>query len=438
MTLERFLELAPDPRPLKDGQRYTVFLSYRSVNRKWVISLYDALVRAGHKVFLDQKELVSGGKLRRTLEDAFGASAGGILVWSRAARDSEWVRDEYDAMQDRVKHGDGFCFVPVKLDDAVLPAFAESRLFVDFEAYPDGPNGGELLHLLHGLVGKPLSDEAMRFAEELSEEARDAEAEVTAAISTGDLEYLDELFDKDGLSWRVSPHLKARVVEGYARLGASNEDMESAIKKAEMLSREFPNAIRPKQMHAHLLTRQKTQESLKQGRRILAALHAKGERDPETVGLYAKAEYEAYEASGEDPSTRQTALLTKSRDLYKEGFERSNDTYCGINAAAKSLLIGGDQVGVGKEIAQAVAELLPKEISADMGYWDAATIAEATLISGDLQNAARYYKEAVALAPAEIGGHKATFRQVESIVASFGLADDDCKELEAAFAHLNS
>lgn len=132
MTLDRFLELAPDPRPLEEGQKFTVFLSYRSVNRKWVISLYDALVRSGHKVFLDQKELVSGGKLRRTLEGAFSASAGGILIWSRAAADSEWVRDEYDAMQDRVKDDDGFCFVPVKVDNAQLPTFARAQLFVDF------------------------------------------------------------------------------------------------------------------------------------------------------------------------------------------------------------------------------------------------------------------------------------------------------------------
>ena len=385
---------------------------------------------------MDQKELVSGGKLRQALEGAFEASTGGVLIWSRAAVDSEWVRDEYDAMQDRVKDGDGFCFVPIKLDDAALPTFAKSQLFVDFEAYPDGPNGGELLHLLHGLVGKPLSDEAMRFAEDLSEEAREAEAEVTAAISTGDLEYLDDLFDQDGLAWLVSPHLKARVVEGYARLGATDEIMKNAIEKAEALSNEFPNAIRPKQMHSHLLARMKTPESLKKGRRILAKLHAKGERDPETMGLYAKAEYEAYEASGEDASCRQLALLVKSRDLYKEGFELSNDTYCGINAAAKSLLIGGDQVEVGKQIAKDVAALLPGEISKDMGYWDAATIAEATLISGDPQTAARYYREAIALAPAETGAHGSTFRQVVSIANSFDLAGDDLAELEAAFSHL--
>jgi len=434
MTLARFLELAPDPRPLRDGQDFTVFLSYRSVDRKWVISLYDALTMAGHKVFLDQKELVAGGKLRRALEDALTASAGGVLIWSRATGDSDWVRDEYDAMQDRVKDRDGFCFVPVKLDDAPLPTFARSQLFVDFGAYPDGPNGGELLHLLHGLVGQPLSDEAMRFAEELTDAAEEAEAQVTAAINTGDIDYLDELFDEDGLAWVVSPHLKARVIEGYALL----DEPERAIEKAAALVEAFPRAIRPKQMHAHLLTRSGTPEGLKTARRILAGLHAKGERDPETLGLYAKSEFEAHRASGDDPATRKEGMLRKSRDLYKEGFDLSGDTYCGINAAAKSLMIGGEEVATGQHIAGEVAALLPQEIAPGMGYWDAATVAEAVLISGDVTRAAKLYREAVALAPSETGSHRSTLAQVKNIVAALSLNDEETSSLISAFSHLEA
>lgn len=434
MTLAKFLELAPNPRPLKDGQEYSVFLSYRSVDRKWVISLYDALTMAGHKVFLDQKELVAGGKLRRALEEALRASAGGILIWSHATADSDWVRDEYDAMQDRVKDRDGFCFVPVKLDDAELPTFAKSQLFVDFGAYPDGPNGGELLHLLHGLVGQPLSDSAMRFAESLSEQSREAEVLVTTAIETGDAEYLRELHDEGGLAWEVSPHLKSRVVEGFGRLGVP----EAAIEIAEVLSKQFPTALRPKQMLAHLLTRLKTPDSLKKGQRILAALYTKGERDPETLGLYAKAVLETYMASGDDDTSRNQALLKRSRDLYKEGFENSKDTYCGINAAAKSLMLGGEDAAVGQSIAVKVAECLPQKISNKMGYWDAATIAEANLIAGRVEDAARLYRDAVSLAPLQTGSHEATYAQVQNIAAALGLSDNDKTCLAAPFSHLNA
>lgn len=156
------------------------------------------------------------------------------------------------------------------------------------------------------------------------------------------------------------------------------------------------------------------------------------------LGLYAKAEFEAYLVSGEDVASRQAGLLIKSRDLYKEGFDRSQDIYCGIDTTAKSLMIGSDPVEVGKKIAEEVAAVLPEEISAEMGYWDAATLAEMALISGNVGDVARFYDEAVALAPAEISGHETTFRHLKDIANSLGLADNNRKVLEEAFVHLNT
>ncbi len=65
-----------------------MFLSYRSVNRVWVLNLYDVLNEIGFKVFLDQYVLKAGGSLARTLEDGLAFSQAGILIWSTAARDS--------------------------------------------------------------------------------------------------------------------------------------------------------------------------------------------------------------------------------------------------------------------------------------------------------------------------------------------------------------
>jgi len=53
-------EMAPDPPALAAGQRWHVFLSYRSVNRPWVVHLYDVLRGHGYEVFLDQVVLVPG------------------------------------------------------------------------------------------------------------------------------------------------------------------------------------------------------------------------------------------------------------------------------------------------------------------------------------------------------------------------------------------
>jgi hypothetical protein len=47
-------KFVPKPRPLTGGDEYHVLLSYRSVNRAWVLNLYDVLRAHGHEVFLDQ------------------------------------------------------------------------------------------------------------------------------------------------------------------------------------------------------------------------------------------------------------------------------------------------------------------------------------------------------------------------------------------------
>jgi hypothetical protein len=90
-----WLEYAPKPRELGAADRWNVFLSYRSVNRAWVINLYDVLREIGHKVFLDQTALKPGDQLIDVLQDALGTSQAGVLIWSAATGDSSWVTREY-------------------------------------------------------------------------------------------------------------------------------------------------------------------------------------------------------------------------------------------------------------------------------------------------------------------------------------------------------
>src|SRR5262249_3100628 len=125
---EEWQRFALAPRTLEPGERYTVFLSYRSANRAWVLSLYDVLRRFGHKVFLDQVELAPGDELITRLEDALRGSQAGVLVWSAASRDSEWVRKEYQTMDRQATKRPNFRFVPVKLDSTEAPEFAENRI----------------------------------------------------------------------------------------------------------------------------------------------------------------------------------------------------------------------------------------------------------------------------------------------------------------------
>jgi hypothetical protein len=58
-ALEQWLQFAPRPDTLPQGKRFHVFISYRSVNRLWVLQLYDILRELKYKIFLDQYVLAA-------------------------------------------------------------------------------------------------------------------------------------------------------------------------------------------------------------------------------------------------------------------------------------------------------------------------------------------------------------------------------------------
>jgi hypothetical protein len=180
--VSEWLKYAPKPRALSGTDRWNVFLSYRSVNRAWVLNLYDVLRELGYKVFLRQTALKAGDQLIKELQDALKTSQAGVLIWSSATQDSDWVQREYQTLERLRNDRKGFRFVPIRLDRSALPLFAENRIFIDFADYPDGPNGGELLRLLHAIADMPLSEEAARFAAEQDEAAQLAANKIRAAI----------------------------------------------------------------------------------------------------------------------------------------------------------------------------------------------------------------------------------------------------------------
>jgi tetratricopeptide (TPR) repeat protein len=418
-----WLKLAPTPKPLARDQRWHVFVSYRSVNRIWVLNLYDVLRAQGYEVFVDQTALKPSDLLRARLEEALQASASGILVWSAAAAESGWVQIEYDGLEQRATTP-GFIFVPIMLDGHDLPLFAKGHIYCDFSSYPDGPNGGELLRLLFALNGKPMSQEAVRFAAEQDDAAQVAGAHVGAAIRNGNAQRLVELHGAGGLAWETSSALGCRAAHGLIKLGHPAQ----AIAMLEELERRFPRAIRPKQLHALALARRAGPDDLERAQDILGALCERGERDPETLGIYGRTWMDRYARSGEKNDLRQ------SRDLYAEAFDYApDDYYTGINAAAKSVFL--DDRKEAARYAGAVRELVGT--SAKPGdYWLTATVAEVLLIEEKYAEAGAMYEAAVATAPKEADSHRSTWTQACRLMAHLQPSAEDRAAIRKAFAHL--
>ncbi len=426
-SLNDWFKLAPPPRPLTGDQKWSVFLSYRSVDRAWTLNLYDVLTRHGHQVFIDQTALPAGSELMTRLQDALQNSQSGVLIWSQATSDSKWVSNEYQVLQQLAMNDANFFFVPVRLDNTKVPLFAANRVFLDFSSYPDGPNGGDLLRLLHGIVGQSLSREAADFALKLDEAAKQASDDVGAAIINKDPDQLVELFKTGGLAWQVSSALACKAAEGLIKLKHNDE----AIAMLEQAEQQFPHAIRPQQLHALALARRGTADDLKLAQRILGRLYQNGQRDPETLGIYARTWMDRYNKSN-DPSD-----LQQSRDMYADAFQRApDDYYTGINAAAKSVLLGTpDDIALGAKLAEQVQKIVGTgPVQGD--YWKTATVGEVFLLMKNYADAARLYKAAVSMARAEIGSHESTWKQACLEMKQLNPTADERALVRAAFPNL--
>lgn len=418
---DEWLGLAPKPRPLAGDQKWHVFLSYRSVHRPWVIQLYDVLRHLGYEVFLDQYVLTPANSLVGSLEEGLAKSATGILVWSNAAEDSKWCQKEYTTMQSRELNDEGFRYVVALLDGVALSPFLQQKLYLDFSQFKEGPRGVGLLELLYGLTGEPKSDAAVRLALRVDEETRDALAEISGAQDIGDHEYIAQLAGTQSLAWTTSPLLGSRAAESLLKLRRVDE----ALAVVRELRQRFPKAIRPRQLEGLALARK---GEVMAAQRILSKLWAEGERDPETLGIYARTWMDRYAKSGDRLD------LLKSRDLYAQAFANApNDYYTGINAAAKSVLLG--ELDEAARYAGAVEKIVPaRKYEGD--YWKTATAAEVQLLKQDYEKAAELYEDAVAMSPAARGDHETTWLQARRLMEKLNPPPEAREKVGRAFAHL--
>jgi tetratricopeptide (TPR) repeat protein len=424
---DEYLKHAPPPRALTGADQWNVFLSYRSVNRPWVLNLYDVLRQQGHKVFLDQVVLKAGDRLIKGLQNAIQTCQAGVLVWSENTGDSDWVQREYETMEALASDKPGFQFVPLKLDAAKVPLFAKNRIFLDFSSYPDGPNGGELLRLFHALVGVPLSPEAAEFAARQDETAQEVGNKIGAAIRNKKPERILELFRQGGLPWQTSSALACRAAQGLTELGRYDD----AIAILRELETQFPKAIRPQQLRALALARQGQPGDLDSAQEILGTLYDKGERDAETLGIYARTWMDRYAKSGD------VRDLKESRRLYVQAFDAApDDYYTGINAASKSVFLGTpDDLAKASEYAERVQRIVGTEPKPD-DYWWAATVGELFLIRRLYKDAARLYDAAVSMAQSREGDHHSTWTQASRLMSKLNPTDDERALIRKVFAHL--
>lgn len=419
-ALEQWLKHAPAPKPLESGKKYHVFLSYRSINRGWVLQLYDILRGLNYEVFLDQYNLAAAASLGLSLGEALDASQAAIMMWSSTFDDSKWCMKEYNTLESKENNGAGFRYVIAKLDEAPLSGLASGKIHVDFSQDRDGPSGSGLLRLLHGIHGEPLPPEAVRLAADVDDELKTARGRIKAARTSGFMSRLETLSQSTGLVWQTSPALGCEVADAMIGLGHHT----TALKLLRDLQLKFPRAVRPRQLEGLALARNKDWEG---AQTILGELYANGELDPETVGIHARTWMDRYKMSND-----RTHLL-KSRDLYRQAFAAApKDYYTGINAASKSLFLGERDVAA--QLAKQVEAVVGVK-AIDQDYWKTATVAEVQLLQAAYDNAGRLYSEAISIEPEAHGNHQSTSVQARLILEALNAPPEVQTKVLAVFEH---
>jgi hypothetical protein len=415
---ENWTDLAPAPPPFTQGKNWHVFVSYRSVNRPWVLTLYDVLNGLGYKAFLDQYVLTAAAPLAISLGEALDASQSAILVWTGKYEDSEWCKEEFAKLEVMQNAKKGFRYVIGRVDESEITGLAATKLWIDFSKQPEGPRGSGLLSLLYGLQGQPLPPAAVKLTAKVDEQMRDGLLSIKACRDAGDAEGLLSLTATDDMAWTDSPMLLCEAIAGLIAMKKISE----AMPVLDRTEQAFPKAVRPKQLRGLALAR--SGETMK-AQLVLGKLYAAGEIGPETLGILARTWMDRYS------QTHEKTFLLKSRDLYRQAFEASpSDYYTGINAASKSLLVGEKETAA--QLASRVQDIVgDKEVPGD--YSKTATLAEVQLLQGNFEAAARLYEAAVLAAPLDYGSQASSFGQAKLLLSALGATDEQKLKIAAVF-----
>ncbi len=138
---------------------------------------------------------------------------------------------------------------------------------------------------------------------------------------------------------------------------------------------------------------------------ILEQLRQEGQLDAESGGLLAGRYKQKWLDTGE------SSFLQSAFQGYHETFERTGDQYPGINAAAAALWLG--KATDSRFLAQ---QVLKRNELAGLGpeamdHWELATVAEAFLLLGRMEDARDWYSRAVARNPLNLENIAAMRRQ---------------------------
>lgn len=259
-------------------------------------------------------------------------------------------------------------------------------------------------------LGYTLEPQAANQEEEPEAEEPNVILEQLAQSSAGNLGSLLAL-------WRARKTEQwARYPNIYRILGKRILDLGEPILAYDVVSEGleyWPTDVRMRQLNALALSRSGATDKANS---ILFQLYQEGNTDEETLGLLARTHKDLWQQAS-DPEERQRQLQ-QSFGYYFQAYQLNRGYYTGINAATVALL--ADDTDHARTIAQEVHQMCMAEYQsspdAANNYWLTATLAEAALIHGDIEEAGQWYSRAADLGRGKYGNLNSTRRNAWLII----------------------
>jgi class 3 adenylate cyclase len=179
----------------------------------------------------------------------------------------------------------------------------------------------------------------------------------------------------------------------------------------------WPDVLRLQQLLALALARSGATQAANQ---LLAELIQSGQRDEQTLGLYARTHKDLWKQA-RDPDLR-TQHLTLAFQQYLEAYRHSRSLWTGINAATMAVMAGDLPLAqsLAEEVRQeGLAALSDPASPASDHYWVLATLGEAALILNHWDEAAQYYTQAAKLGANRYGDLSSSYRNAALLMRYF-------------------
>lgn len=121
-------------RKFYENRPYHAFLSYRHADSEVVDKLYNWLAKeANLKIWYDTNNLKSSEEIVSSLPSAIEQCRAIILVLSKQAKESGWIKKEYDfAIHQSVEHED-FKIIIINIDNSAVPKFVRTTKYIQLQ-----------------------------------------------------------------------------------------------------------------------------------------------------------------------------------------------------------------------------------------------------------------------------------------------------------------